>query len=824
MHAVATEEYSGPRAGRNYNFPAQVTSLVGRERQVEGACATLMARHTRLLTVTGPPGVGKTRLAMRVASQVAGYFADGAYFVPLSTISDPGLVVASLGQALGMKEAGSQALISRLKDFLADKQLLLVLDNFEQVTQAAPLLGELMGAAPRLKLLVTSRALLHLYGEHDFRLPPLDLPDLDRSHDPAALAGNEAVQLFVQRARAARPDFQLSEANAHDVAEICVRLAGLPLAIELAAARTRLLPPSVILSHLQGQGQRLAFLRGGARDLPARQQTLRGAIEWSYDLLDDGEKTLLGRLAVFVGSCTIEAIEAVCSPPNGPPAPPDGVAAPAYPVLWSGHSADVLDRLASLVDKSLLRQEETPGGEVRFSMLEMVREYLQEQLEKRGEAEEFRKRHAFYYARLAELAEGELLAESRARQVQYLDVMEWEHDNLRAALDWCRYCISRPAPPSEGVGPDEAGVDWQELVLSMAGRLWVFWEGHGHLNEGVRQITGALEAGEPKPTPGRAIALVGVGRLLMWQDPASARPYLEEGLSLWRQLGGTWGVSMALLALGHVLTMLGELEAARTCLYESLAIRRELGHRMGVASALDSLGRATLRMGDYDGAERLFKEGLQVATEVDEPVSMAFALHGLGEVAQQRGDWEQATVYYLQSIDLRHGMGDTRGVADSLISLADVLAARGVHEKAALFAGLAEALCEAIGVGLYLADRLEHDRSVAELRDRLGQERFSTLWAEGRHLSVEQAVKMASPPGPQDDALPQPTSPEDPGLTTRELEVLRHIAAGMTNAETAGSLSISPHTVNMHVRSIFSKLGVTSRSAATRYALVNGLV
>jgi non-specific serine/threonine protein kinase len=822
MHAVATEEYSGSRAGSNYNFPAQVTSLVGRERQVEGACVALTARHTRLLTVTGPPGVGKTRLAMRVASQVAGYFADGAYFVPLSTISDPALVVASLGQALGMKEAGSQALISRLKDFLADKQLLLVLDNFEQVTEAAPLLGELMGAAPRLKLLVTSRALLHLYGEHDFRLPPLDLPDLDRSDNPATLAGNEAVQLFVQRARAARPDFQLSEANARDVAEICVRLAGLPLAIELAAARTRLLPPAVILSHLQGQGQRLAFLRGGARDLPARQQTLRAAIEWSYDLLDDGEKTLLRRLAVFVGSCTIEAIEAVCSPANGPPAPPDGIAAPAHPVLWSERSADVLDRLASLVDKSLLRQEETPGGEVRFSMLEMVREYLQEQLEERGEAEEFRKRHAFYYARLAEFAEGELLAESRARQVKYLNVMEWEHDNVRAALDWCRYCISRP--PNEGGEPDEAGVDWQELVLSMAGRLWVFWEGHGHLNEGVRQITAALDSGEPKPTPGRATALVGVGRLLMWQDPASARPYLEEGLRLWRQLGGTWGVSMALLALGHVLTMLGELESARTHLYEALAIRREMGHRMGIASALDSLGRATLRMGDYDGAERLFEEGLQVATEVDEPVSMAFTLHGLGEVAQQRGDLEQAIIYYLRSLALRHEMGDTRGVADSLISLADVLAAQGVYETAARLAGLAEALCEAIGVGLYLADRVEHDRSVAELRDRLGQERFSTLWAEGRHLSVEQAVKLVGPTGPDDDTLPHAASPEDPGLTPRELEVLRHIAAGMTNAEAADSLSISPHTVNMHVRSIFSKLGVTSRSAATRYALVNGLV
>jgi predicted ATPase/DNA-binding CsgD family transcriptional regulator len=838
MHVVPREESSGEGGGRRYNFPAQVTSLVGRERQIEAACAALSTRHTRLLTVSGPPGVGKTRLAMVVAAEVAGSFADGAYFVPLATISDPGLVVTTIGQALGMKEAGNQALISRLKAFVADKELLLVLDNFEQVMPAAPLLGELLGAAPGLKMLVTSRALLHLYGEHDFRLPPLDLPDLDRSHSLEGIAQNGAVQLFVQRAQAARPDFKLTEANAHDVAEICVLLAGLPLAIELAAARTRLLPPTGILSNLKGQGQRLAFLRGGAHNLPARQQTLRGAIEWSYNLLDEGEKKLLRRLAVFLGSCTIEAIEAVSSPRNDAlaldiTASGNDAAVPARASLRSQHSADVLDRLTSLVDKSLLRQEETPGGEVRFSMLEMIREYLLEQLEESGEAEELHRRHAFYYARLVEFVQGELLSDACAQQVIYLGLLEREHDNLRAALDWCRYCMSRATAVGDGAGQsagqDASEIDWQELALNMAGRLWVFWERHGHLNEGFRQMTSLLYYGEPRPTRARATALVGAGRLLMWQDPAAARSYLEEGLKLWRQLGSPWDVSLALLPLGHVLTMIGELEQARVYLEETLAIRRPFGQKMGISSALDSLGRVALRMGDYAEAEKLFKEGLAVGGEVGDISSMAFALHGLGQVAHRHGDFERARTYYVQSIELRHELGDRRGVADSLVSLVDALAAQGAYTQAARLSGLAEAVCEAIGVGLHLSDRIEHDRSVAELRNQLGREQFSRLWAEGRHLSVEQAIEIEHAPGPHEGDDPIESTAvtagaDDLGLTPRELEVLRMIAMGMTNVQAASTLSISPHTVNMHVRSIFTKLGVTSRSAATRYAIVNRLV
>ncbi|MDQ3929606.1 MAG: tetratricopeptide repeat protein, partial [Chloroflexota bacterium] len=617
VHVVAREEYGSGGAGRKYNFPAQVTSLVGRERQIEGVRAALTAEHTRLLTVTGPPGVGKTRLALLVASEVADCFADGAYFVPLAAIIDPGLVVTSVGQALGMKEAGNRPLISRLKAFIADRELLLVLDNFEQVLAAAPVVGELLAAAPRLKLLVTSRALLHLYGEHHFRLPPLDLPDLDRSYSLDSVAHNDAVQLFAQRAQAARPDFRLTEANARYVAEICVRLAGLPLAIELAAARTRLLSPSAILSNMKGQGQRLAFLGGGARNLPARQQTLRGAIEWSYNLLDEGEKLLLRRLAVFVRSCTVEAIQAVCGTATG------------AAVGFSQGSADLLDRLASLVDKSLLRQEDIPGGEVRFNMLEMIREYLLERLEECGEAEELCGRHARYYAGLAEFVEGELVADRCAQQVNYLDLLEREHDNLRAALDWCRYLTSRPSRARESNGADEVETDWRELGMNLAGRLWVFWERHGHLSEGFRQTASLLYSGEPWPTRGRATALVGAGRLLMWQDPAAARPYLEEGLALWRQLGSRWEVSRALLSLGHVLTMSGELELARAHLEETLDIRRPLGHRMGVSSALDSLGRLALRTGDYREAERLFQEGLEIGTEAGDIGSMAFALHGL---------------------------------------------------------------------------------------------------------------------------------------------------------------------------------------------------
>jgi predicted ATPase/transcriptional regulator with XRE-family HTH domain len=445
---------------RSNNLPAQPTRLIGREIEVACVCDLLRHPDRRLITLTGPGGIGKTRLALQVAGELLDEFAHGVWFVNLAPIGDPALVIATIAQALGIKKNGVQLIAESLKAYLREKQLLLLLDNFEQVVEAAVQVADLLAAAPGLKVLVTSRAALHLSGEHELMVPPLALPERQSNMDVARLTQYEAVRLFIERARAVRADFAVTNENAPAVAEICHRLDGLPLAIELAAARVKLFPLQPLLARLSS---RLTFLTGGARDLPARQQTIRALIDWSYELLDGAEKALFARLGVFVGGSTLEAAEVVCN-------------------VDDNLLLKVADGVASLLDKSLLRQVEAGNSEQRFTMLETIREYALERLAANGEEETIRQQHAAYFLALAQAAEPML---SSARRPMWLEQLETEHDNFRAVLSWSR-----------------ARSDDSRYELRLTAALWWFWYFRGHASEGHRWLEDALArtvALEPAP-------------------------------------------------------------------------------------------------------------------------------------------------------------------------------------------------------------------------------------------------------------------------------------------------------------------------------------
>jgi len=493
---------------------------------------------TRLLTLTGPGGCGKTRLAVQVAATASSDYADGVHFVSLAPITELGLVVSTIAQALGVREQGSRPLLDGLQDLLREKQLLLLLDNFEQIISAAPVVVELLVVAPALKVLVTSRASLHLSGEHEFAVPPLSLPDLQDLPPLDRLTHFEAVHLFIERAQAVQSDFALTKENAAAIAAMCHHLDGLPLAIELAAGRIKLFPPQALLPRLRN---RLKLLVGGARDLPSRQQTLRGTIAWSYDLLEEPEKRLFRRLAVFVGGCMLETAEAVCNADRG-------------------LGVDVLDGVTSLVDKSLLKQEAQADGEPRLLMLETIREFGLERLAESGEAEAMRRQHAAFFLRLSEEAYPKMLS---AEQSTWYRRLEVEHDNLRAALRWT-------------LESQEA-----QMGLRLAGALFAFWRSCNHSREGRSWLEQVLaQPGAKAPTAARAKALFGAGTMAFFQgDFPAARQLLEESVMVGRELGaaGMRNLAHALTTLGHAILLQGDPTTARELAGEGLRLFQEVG-------------------------------------------------------------------------------------------------------------------------------------------------------------------------------------------------------------------------------------------------------
>ena len=621
------------------NLPIQPTPLIGREHELEAVCTMLQRSDVRLLTLTGPGGIGKTRLGVQVAAETCDAFAGGVLFVTLASIRDPGLVVPTIAETLGIPEVPGQPLGQTLKAYFRDNQMLLVLDNFEQVLAAAAWLGESFAVAPKLKVLVTSRVVLNVNGEHTFNVPTLALPDRNDLPAPEQLAQYAAIRLFVERAQAAKASFAVSNEVVPAIVEICYRLDGLPLAIQLAAPRIRIVSLEEVLARLEN---RLNVLTGGARALPARQQYLRATLDCSYGLLDPGCQLLFARLAVFAGGCTMEAAEAVCNTREDLP-------------------IAVFDGLASLVDNSLLRQDVGSDGTSRFVILETIREYARERLEANGEVEGMRRQHARFFLALAEQAE---LA--GPQQVAWLQRLEEEHDNLRLALEWL-------LRPEESV----------ELFVRLAGRLSEFWSRRGYLSEGRRWLEVALRrlsgvSSLPASSTWKAYVLNQAGILAHAQgDYRAARRHLEETLALARKLEDTPGIATALANLGNVAYDQGDYPRARTYYEETLALARKLGDTSAIARTLNNLGNVAYAQGDYRAAPTHLEEVLALARELGDTSGIATALINLGNVAYDQGDYPRARAYYEETLALARELGDTSGIARTLNNLGSVTYVQG---------------------------------------------------------------------------------------------------------------------------------------------------
>ncbi|HEX6607740.1 MAG TPA: tetratricopeptide repeat protein, partial [Chloroflexia bacterium] len=611
---------------RPSNLPAPPTAFIGREQTVDQAGRLLRSPAVRLLTLTGPPGIGKTRTALQVAGALVADFADGVFFVPLAPIRDPTLLVPAVAAALDLRERNDQSLLRVVKEHLRPRQILIVLDNLEQVVAAAPQIAELLETGPQIKMLLTSRTLLRIYGENELPVPPLSLPDPAHLPPLNQFTRYEAVHLFVERARAAEPGFRVSGGNVRAVAEICVRLDGLPLAIELAAARVRTLP--VAEMHVQ-LGHRLALLTEGPVDRSPRQQTLRGAIEWSYELLDDSTRRLFRYLAVFVGGGDWQAVERV---------------------VGAGTTGALAAQLDVLIAQNLLRYE--GGAEApRLGMLETIREYARTQLEAGGEAAAVEERHAGYYLELAERADEWLKG---PEQAPWLARLEQEHANLRAALDW-----SRQAPERAAFG------------LRLAAALGQFWELRGYMSEGRARLQAALAVDDPTvPLAVRARAYAALGRMELYRgDFAAARGPYEQSLQLRRAVGPASALARALTSVGIVKRALGEYGAARALHEESLALWRAEGDQAGIASALNSLGKLALLEGGFAAARAFAAESAAIRRAMGDRYALAMSLDTLGEIARSEGHYDAAGALYTEGLALCQEQGDKPLTANALHNL-----------------------------------------------------------------------------------------------------------------------------------------------------------
>ncbi len=857
-------------------LPTRLTSFIGRERDLTALAELLGQPSVRLVTVTGPGGVGKTSLVVQVAQQVHDAFPDGVVFVALQMLSDPQLVAGTIAQALGLQESGDQPLVDRVVTALQDRELLLILDNFEQLLPAAPLLTELLGHCPLLFILVTSRVALRLSGEHIVSALPLALPDLGPATPLDELAQVESVRLFIERARQASSDFQLTEANAAAVTAICARLDGLPLAIELAAPRIRVLSPLALQARLE---HRLQVLTSGPRDVPARQQTMRATIAWSYELLDEGVQRLFRQLAVFVGGWTLAAAEAVCDP-----------------------DLDVFGGHATLVESSLIQQVEQPDGTPRYRLLETLREYGIEQLAECGEEERIRQRHAAYFVEL-----GETLAPGfdGPDQIGILEHLEREHPNIRAALDWF---VTR--------GDAAAG-------LQLAGAVGLFWHLRGHLSEGRQQyqrLFALPQAGVSAKVRARALTLAGA--LAQWQqdyeravalehealslwatvplseqhlawgafsilgdaarargDAAEARAWYEQLLAHAQRVGGTrnvaagfmqlgnlriergeyeqaaellgqalslarpardsWIISICLANLAFISLRLGSLTRARELLDESVELARGMGNRTQLAEYIVMQGWLDLAEGRLEAAEVRFEEGRALGREVGARGTVADALVWLGDVALRRSDLDDAEQQYREALVLARAIGASSTTISVIEGVARISLARGDVERAVRLLGATSREREAPGLPwLPMFEDAAIERALATAQQALPATRFSNAWATGQSMSLDEATveadealsvsATAAGPAPtagvtQLERHIEHTTPRAPGdgppLTPRERDVLRLLVEGLSDTEIAERLSIGPRTVSGHVANILNKLGLPSRAAVATYAV-----
>jgi predicted ATPase len=719
-----------------HNLPAQPTPFIGRATLITMLKELALNPDIHLITLMGPGGTGKTRLSLQVAQELLDQFTDGVFFVPLADDKDTDQFVSRLAKQLPVRESG-RPLLEEIKDFLRDKNLLLVLDNFEQLVSAAPVVAELLAEAPRLKAITSSRIALNLQGEHEFPVPPLELPQTS-GVTPENLAGNESVRLFVERARAIGPNFALTEDNAAAIAEICRRLDGLPLALELAAARIKLLQPGAILARLDNS---LKLLTGGARDLPARQQTLRNTLDWSHSLLSPEEKTLFARLGIFVGGFSLDAAEAVCN---------------------SDGSLDFLNGVESLLNNSLLRQEQAANGQTRFKMLETIREYALEQLDKNSELVSLKRAHALFFINKVVSEIGfKVFSESAT----WLDWLEIEHDNIRATLVW-----------------GQTSQEVTELVSRMIFFLTWFWARRGYYSEGRSWtewlLTCSADSGK---TRRRAEALQCNAQLAEWQgDANTALPLIEECLSIWEQLEYEPDMPLALMTLGNIhvnmgndalaypilkearaifqkwdnvffktliLVTLGNVALgmgnpaeARDWLEEAYNVSQESGDNWMTSFALDNLGEVARVQGDYNKARGYYHESETLLRAAGEKGDLPRLVHNLGYIALHEGDFEAANAQFRESLMMFKESGHKRGIAESLAGLAGLSALQGQLGRGAQLLGAAEAQLAAIGGVWWPADRVEIEQNRRMIVSELGEADFKAEHEKGSKIPLSQIL------------------------------------------------------------------------------------
>jgi predicted ATPase/DNA-binding CsgD family transcriptional regulator len=783
-------------------LPIELTSFVGRERELAELEALLDT--TRLLTITGPGGCGKTRLALRMAFDLADSFSGGTFFVGLASLTDPDLVPQAVARVLGVREMPNLSLLEALEKYLEVDEALLLMDNCEHLVEGcAELADALLRSCPNLKILSTSREVLGVSGEVVWAVPPLSVPDDSDAAAPEALLQHDAARLFVERARSAAPAFALTEQNVPALARLCYRLDGMPLAIELAAARARVMSVNQIAERLD---DRFRLLATHGRTAVPRHKTLRATMDWSHDLLSDSERVLFRRLSVFVGGFTLEAAEQVCAG--------EGI-----------ERDDVLDLLSRLVDKSLVVVEER-GGEARYKLLETVRQYGAEKLkESTEEATTTKRRHALFFLKLVEEAEPYML---EPQQVTWMDRLDLEHNNLRAALEWLRQ--------------EEA-----EQGLRLAGALRRFWWSRAYYTEARAWLEEFLKlAGASGEAAVRAKGLHALGVLIHRNanyakgDQEVARSCLEQSIEIYRELGDVPHTAAVLWDLGRLGNETGDLETARSSLEESLELERRAGNERGIALARSSLGFTALLRGEHGPARAHFEESLRVLRELGSPDEIKRCLLFLGHLACDLGDYAAARARFAEMMEgnlLRRYPWSAPYV---LLGYARLAAAEGQAARALRLAGAVDVLRQTVGTSLGPAYQAYVRRDLEQAWRALGEEEGATAWEEGQAMTLEEAVAYAlGEPATlcqeEEDAHRQSTAgaasvaaeiqpePYPDGLTAREAEVLGLLAGGKTNKQIAAELVLSVSTVQRHVANVYAKIGARGRAEATAYALRRGI-
>lgn len=800
-----------PALQRLHNLPAQPTPVLGRRKELADLRGQLCDPQVRLLTLTGPGGTGKSRLAIEAAAAVVESFPDGVVFVDLVPVREPTLVSQAITHVLYTREGPHSSPPATLVEAVRDRQMLLVLDNFEQVLTAAPSIADLVAACPHVTVLITSRAPLRLRWEHEFQVAPLDVPGIQWAGDVSALAHSPAVALFVQRAEAVRPGFALDAENAQDVVSICTHVQGMPLAIELAAARVRILSPRELLARLTqtGASPTLDLLSGGPSDLPGRQRSLRDTIAWSYELLSPVEQAVFRGLSVFTGGWTVDAAESVCG------APLDDVAASVSAGAGDIAASDVLDALLSLVEMSLVVPFSGIGGESRFTMLEAMQEFGHERLASSDEEMALRHTHALHHLALARATARQLTGPAQSQAVQQL---EQEHHNLRTALEW-------------SLTQGEA-----DVALRICAALTTFWYIKGHYSEGREWCFRALAAAPDAEPRTRAAVLQGAASLADIQhDQAEARALIEQSVADWRIAGSGRGLARSLSMLGMLARHENDRELAHRSCAEALVIYEIAPDPWGERLALGVLGWLAEDGGDHAAAQQLLEASLDKAREGKSPTDIALQLNNLGIVALRRGDDGGSKVRHLEALTLSREVNAHEPLACALEGLAAVAAAGRDHPRAVWLLGAATGLRIAIGSPRIAQFEEEYIRLLPQLHAALGEHAFARIAGEGAAVPLDDVLVAAlttdQVPNPKrwrrrasDQRSDGPNSPERVDLTRRQIEYLRLLADGGTNRAIARALVVSETAVEQMLVRLYKKIGVRNRAEAIRYTYEHGIV